>query len=180
MPTTGAGRAPGWPVALHDERLAEAAARPGSAAVSGNRLLLLTHRDDPDGQTAAGENRILSVARDGTVTRGKAVHDPDSDHGWRRALSPRGVAVLVGYPETGSAVGNSMVVAFDRDGVREGWPITIDGLASLPSFRPDGDVAVQVGTHEVPAAGSSCSTPTAPCPRSRSRSPPTGGARAAG
>jgi outer membrane protein assembly factor BamB len=64
------------------------------------------------------------------------------------AVGPDGVAygiALVSGPAEGSE-GTSRITALDLNGMRAGWPISFDGVASQPAIAPDGRIVVTVGS----------------------------------
>lgn len=85
---------------------------------------------------------LVTVAADGSVRRGVPIPAVPAWPGDRWAIGPDGVA----YGVQGSVASQkvSQVTAIDLTGVRAGWPISIDGIASAPTFGPDGRVVLTV------------------------------------
>jgi len=85
--------------------------------------------------------RVVAVAADGTVRAGEAVPILD-DACCRWVIGPDGVAYGVQGPAAPPVV--SRITAIDGNGVRAGWPLTIDGIASAPAFSPDGRIMLTI------------------------------------
>ncbi|MEK6719269.1 MAG: hypothetical protein AABZ33_01210 [Chloroflexota bacterium] len=128
---------PGWPIQL-----------PGTAytgRVVGDVLTLAetTPLGDVvlDGQPSHTVG-LVTVAADGSVRRGTPAQRLQSWPWDRWAIGPDGVAYRVLPHEPSPAV--SEITAIDLAGVRPGWPISIDGIASAPTFGPDGRIVLTV------------------------------------
>jgi hypothetical protein len=98
-----------------------------------------------------GQARVVMVAADGTIRAGEVV--PISY--WaccRWTVGSDGVAYGVQGPAAPPTV--SQVTAMDSGGVRDGWPIRIEGIASAPAFALDGRLILTVA---LPGPGSGSS-----------------------
>ena len=86
------------------------------------------------------EAELMIVGADGTVTGGVGV----TCCGRMWAVGPDGVAygVVPASMDPSPQERLSGITALDLSGVRAGWPITIDGIASGPAFGPDGRIAL--------------------------------------
>jgi hypothetical protein len=107
--------------------------------VVGDRLLLPAYRgsDDGDGFTTS-EWSLDEVRGDGSVVRGARVSAPETCC----TIGPNGIAYgkTLNLPDDGPAT--TTIVAFDANGVRPGWPVTLDGYVSDPAFGPDGELVL--------------------------------------
>ena len=89
---------------------------------------------------------ISVAAPDGTVRTGPRVDAPQGQD-VHRQLGPDGTGYLLTYPNEPpeSATGVTEIIAFDVDGVRDGWPVSVKGRASDLGFGRDGRVYVTEG-----------------------------------
>lgn len=89
---------------------------------------------------------VVTVAADGELRGGARVPVFDTCCNW--AVAPDGVAYGISQV-SGFAEGTKEafeVTALGPGGVPGGWPVSLDGMASGPAFRPDGRVVVTVGS----------------------------------
>ena len=95
----------------------------------------------PEGQPSHTVG-LVTVAEDGSVRRGVPIPAVPAWPGDRWAIGPDGVA----YGVQGSVASQKVnqVTGIDLTGVRAGWPISIDGIASAPTFGPDGQIVLTV------------------------------------
>jgi hypothetical protein len=131
----------GWPVEL----------RPGTGYVVGEELTyveqqILTDMADV-GITVSHEVWVTTVAADGSIRRGTPVPMVETCCGEQFALGRDGVAYGVARVDDGAEPGSaeSQLTAIDLSGLRAGWPVSFDGIASGPAFGPDGQIVVTVG-----------------------------------
>lgn len=130
----------GWPVDL-DGRF--------TGRAIGNDLTLFGRQsgDVCDGPTC-GEGWIATVAPDGTLRSGVPVPLANTCCGGGWAVGPDGVAYGVdtvsGWDDGSAEV--SRITAVDLAGLRPGWPVRMDGIASGPAFGPGGRIVVTVGS----------------------------------
>lgn len=132
----------GWPVRL----------RPGSSErIVGDELTVLESQiltDTPAPDRVSHENWLTTVGADGTVRSGTKVPMLGTCCGVRWAVGPEAVvygAVDGEVAEPGMAE-SSQLTAMDLSGLRAGWPVTIDGVASEAAFTPAGRPVVTVGS----------------------------------
>lgn len=91
---------------------------------------------------------LVKVRADGTVLEG--VQEPRLEDwpGEQWAIGPDGIvygsSIVSGLDEQSRE--KSRLTAIDRSGIRSGWPVSFDGLASGPAFGPDGRIFVTVGS----------------------------------
>jgi hypothetical protein len=117
----------GWPVQL----------RPGywnAGRVVGDELTLVTDARVP----------VTTVAADGTLRSGTDVEACCGE--W--AVGPDGI-VYGARSVSGGTEGSaevSQITALDLSGVRAGWPVKMDGIASGPAFGPGGRIVLTVGS----------------------------------
>jgi hypothetical protein len=134
----------GWPLKL----------RPGMASrVVGSDMTFLQWQIGTDtadvGVTISHAARLSTVAADGSLVRGESVGLVETCCGESWALGSDGIAygvTAVGKRDELEFAEKSQITALDRDGVRAGWPVTFDGVASGPAFGPSGRVFVTVGS----------------------------------
>jgi hypothetical protein len=98
---------------------------------------------DPGAAPDRGEAWLVSVAADGSIRTGMRVSHACCSGSSR--LAADGTAVLT---ETRGRPISTRVIAFDLDGVRDGWPVSIDGWTSAPAFGPNGSIYLAVGAPE--------------------------------
>jgi len=130
---------PGWPVELP---VGGVPWGEGNAAriVNGDLYMILTASPE-EGPTAT----LVRVARDGALSEGATLHNQDLV-GCCAAIGPDGTAYLISYVG-GGQLGNAwetMLSALTLDGLQRGYPLRIDGSASVPAFGPDGRIYVAV------------------------------------
>lgn len=131
----------GWPVTL----------RPGPAArVLGADLALVESQVGTD-VVATGVVSyavwLTTIAADGTVHRGSKVPMVETCCGASLSIGPDGVGYAVESVGEWFEAGHetSRIMAFDGDGIRDGWPIEFDGNGSSAGFDSDGRPLVAVG-----------------------------------
>ena len=128
---------PGWPIQLRGTAY--------TGRVVGDALTLTETIPlgdvIPEGQPSHTVG-LVTVAADGSVRRGVAIPAVPAWPGDRWAIGPDGVA----YGVQGSVASQkvSEITAIDLTGVRAGWPISIEGIASAPTFGPDGRIVLAV------------------------------------
>ena len=94
-----------------------------------------------DGQAAT----LVRISRDGSLRTGVSIRD-DELVGCCAAIGPDGTAYLVNYVGGGTpgVAYQTMLSGLTLDGLRPGYPLKIDGSASVPAFGADGRVYVAV------------------------------------
>jgi hypothetical protein len=102
--------------------------------------LVLLSRPYPGDAPEAGAPEYVHmdvVEADGAMRSGVDIPFECCDNAF--AIGPDGMATVStrDWAESGSTV-MTTVVAFDEHGVRDGWPVTIDGSASEGAFDPSG------------------------------------------
>ena len=134
----------GWPVDLDgaasgrliDDRLILVDLLPlGDVVVSGQ----------PSHQVA-----LDTIDADGTLRTGLPVLLVETCCGEQWAVGPDGTAygVTPAGDRADGSIEASEITAVDTSGVRPGWPVHIEGIASGPAFGPDGRILVTVGSYE--------------------------------
>jgi outer membrane protein assembly factor BamB len=125
---------PGWPVGLPAAEIW--GTQPQTV---GDELHILAHTfapTDGSGAPQAGTWWIISVGADGTVREGFRQTVPDSAR-YQYGLAGDGAAYLLGVRDAqGTPV--TEIVPLDVDGVRPGWPQTVEGFVSMPTIGPGG------------------------------------------
>jgi hypothetical protein len=104
--------------------------------IVGGRLFILLQRWD--GDQALRLVRISAAAR---VTVGRQFPLTAGADWWGRALGADGTGFAVRSTGSGSST-RTTIIAFGLAGARTGWPVRIDGSASLPVVGPHGRVFV--------------------------------------
>jgi hypothetical protein len=125
---------PGWPVELPAVEIW--GTQPQTV---GDELHILAHAFAPtDGSGAPQEGTwwVISVAADGSIREG--VHETVADSArYSYGLAADGAAYLLGIRREPNA-STTEIVALELDGVRSGWPQTVDGVISMPTVGPGG------------------------------------------
>jgi hypothetical protein len=119
----------GWPVQL----------RPGHQTVG---------RVIGDVLTTFTDSTMTTIAANGAIQRGVRVPNVETCCGDEWAVGPDGIAYGA-VPVSGSIEGSaevSRIAAVDLSGMRSGWPVKIDGMASGPAFGPGGRTVLTVGS----------------------------------
>ena len=134
-----AGRAlPGWPVELPDVGLTT------SAAVVGNELRVIASEvQSMEGATTPEQAAawwLVAVSATGDVRVGRRYEVADAAGSFDVRLATDGIAYRLAFHDTEPI--RTEITAFDLDGVRPGWPVTVDGITSQPVVAPDGSLAV--------------------------------------
>lgn len=129
----------GWPVELPAGGLPSWRSD-AARVVDGDLLVVLT---DPSGDAQAAT--LVRVSRDGSLRVGVSLRDGDLV-GCCAAVGPDGAAYLVAYVGGGQPgqVWQTMLSGLTLDGLRPGYPLKIDGSASVPAFGADGRIYVAV------------------------------------
>lgn len=135
-----AGRSlPGWPMELPETGLTT------SATVVGDELILVSSDiASTEGSGSADQAatwRLVAVSATGSVRVGRPYDVGNAAGNFDVRVAPNGIAYRLAFSGTTEAI-RTELTAFDLDGVRPGWPVTIDGITSMPALRPDGSVAV--------------------------------------
>lgn len=132
-------RLPGWPI--HLPGTAYAASVVGDALTLAETIPLGDVIAEGQPSHTVG---LVTVAADGSVRRGVPIPAVPAWPGDRWAIGPDGIA----YGAQGSVASPKMsqVTAIDLNGVRAGWPISIEGIASAPTFDPDGRIVLTVAS----------------------------------
>lgn len=135
-----AGRAlPGWPVELPDVGLTN------SAVVVGDELhLLASEITSTEGSTAQAQAAawwLVAVSAIGDVRVGRRLEVADAAGNFDVRIAPDGIAYRLSFSGTTDAA-RTEITAFDLDGVRPGWPVTVDGITSQPAVGRDGTIVV--------------------------------------
>ena len=89
---------------------------------------------------------LVRVSRDGSVHAGVRVSESDSYAFGRAAIGPDGTGYVFDLSD------GTVIWAIDLDGLRPGFPITIEGWASTPAFGPGGRFYMAVDDPDAPAA----------------------------
>jgi hypothetical protein len=137
----------GWPVLLSGSD--------AEARVTGDILSLAETTPGSDVVTEGQPSHaigLVTIAPDGMTRSGDHVPMLETWPPGRWAIGPDGVAYGVQGSVGSEAI--SQLMAIDDDGMREGWPISIDGIASTPAFAADGRVVLTVA-FPGPGSGSS-------------------------
>jgi hypothetical protein len=128
---------PGWPVETEQV---------GAARIVGDDLVTVVWPylgDTPDRDVM----EMLVIAGDGSVSTGVEVPSRET-----ATIGPDGLAFGVTHDWTSPVSVKTEVMAFDRQGVPPGWPITIDGNASFPAFDARGRTYFVVGSPDAAPA----------------------------
>jgi len=128
-------RMTGWPVTLPAGDIPSWRSDPVRIVDGALYVVLVRHppADDPLSTSAT----VFRVSRDGSLRTGVSLRDHDLI-GCCATIGPDGAAYLV------SAGAESLITALTLSGLRPGYPIRIDGLASAPAFGPSGRLFVTV------------------------------------
>ena len=109
-----------------------------------------------------GSGRLVKVGADGSVNEGVIVPAPLMCC----TIGPDGAAYGSAPIEEEGLETRTQLVAFDANGIRPGWPITVDGSStSRPTFGPNGEIVfvswIDEGTRilRLNADGSQAATP---------------------
>ncbi len=130
---------PGWPVELPDTGLTT------SAVVVGDELhLIASHIASMEGSTSPEQPaswRIVAVSATGDVRIGQPYEVADAAGSFDVRLAADGLGYRLRFTDGPDPI-RTEITAFDVDGVRPGWPVTVDGITSQPVAAPDGTLAV--------------------------------------
>ena len=135
---------PGWPVDIENGTI---------GTMVGDELVMLVNPLQFEGGTG-GELwpvAMVVIGADGRARKGVDVPFACCESDW--AIGPDGVAYETTY-RVGASVSSvkTDVLAFDLKGPRPGWPVTIAGNASSPSFDAQARLYMVVGSpYESPA-----------------------------
>jgi hypothetical protein len=137
----------GWPIEL----------RPGLGTVVDGELVWFSGQqltDTPMPGIASQDVWVSTVDANGETRSGTRVPVEESVGYGEWAIGPDGTAYGVAAVGDGTegAAEMSRVTALDASGLREGWPVDVDGVASEPAFSPSGGIVMTVA---LPARGTS-------------------------
>jgi hypothetical protein len=133
----------GWPVALEGSYL--------TGRVVGDELTLFSLWPLGDvieeGQPTS-EGGLLTIAADGALRSGVRVPMGQGCCGEVWAVGPDGVAygVVPATSDPSPQTRVSRITALELSGVRAGWPVTMDDIASGPASAPGGRTVLVVGS----------------------------------
>ena len=134
---------PGWPVQL----------RPAMGRVIGNDLILLTLTYGSDTFEVGTVSHVASVTivtADGSTSAGEQVPMVETCCPEKWAIGPDGIAYgIVFHRPTEEALTTSELVAVGPLGVRAGFPVALEGVASKPAFDAHSRIHVTVATVSV-------------------------------
>jgi hypothetical protein len=135
-------RLPGWPIEIEDVV---------TGRMVGDELTLLIKPYFGDvSETDTPETVLLAtVAADGSVQSGPDVQFDCCEHSW--AIGPDGIGYGTTHRDWDTSV-KTDIEAFGLEGLRSGWPKTIDGNASNLAFDAQGRVYAIVGSPTAPPA----------------------------
>lgn len=88
--------------------------------------------------------RLVTVGPDGAVERGAPWEMPDVVEESVQ-VGPDGTGYVLGYAYD---EGDTEIIAFDLDGVRDGWPIRVKGQPDSLAFGPDGRIYATQGEED--------------------------------
>jgi hypothetical protein len=126
---------PGWPVELPAVEIWGS-----QPQMVGDELLVLAHKSAGslgDGAPQPGAWWVISVAVDGTVRQGVRYEVPDISPYKSGAIATDGAVYLLGVRGDSGAL-TTEIVPLDVNGVRSGWPQTVEGVTSMPTVGPGG------------------------------------------
>ncbi len=124
---------PGWPVDLPRGGLGWYLSDP-TGLVEGDLCIVLLER-----KADKASARLIRVARDGSTRIGVSLRDPELV-GLQASIGPDGTAYVAGGDTE-----ETLISALTLDGLATGWPISVAGWASVPSFGRDGRIYVTAG-----------------------------------
>jgi hypothetical protein len=151
----------GWPVQVSESY---------STRVVGTDLAYLSEEtlvgewDGRDPNQPLELNWLTRISDEGTVTTGEPasltatdcwgvdwVIGPDEvAYGASGTSVPPGACRLGDYERTRKSIGPEQLRGLGMAGAEPGWPISIDGAVSSPSFAADGTILVAVGSYAKP------------------------------
>jgi hypothetical protein len=138
----------GWPMDIKPSPSAEGSDWNASGRVIGDELRLFTGVVDTATENSIFAATLATVAGDGVLTAGTQVPMGSSCCVHLFGIGPDGIGYDVA-PGTASYDGPdepSLISALDASGLRAGWPVSIDGVASGPAFGPGGRIVLSVGS----------------------------------
>ena len=137
----------GWPVELPAGGIPSWRSD-AARVVDGDLFVVLTH---PSGDAQAAT--LVRVSRDGSFRVGVSLRDGHLV-GCCAAVGPDGTAYLVAYVGGGQPgeAWQTMLSGLSLDGLPPGYPLKIDGSASVPAFGADGRIYIAVDRADYTAA----------------------------
>jgi len=124
---------PGWPVDLPRGNLEWYLSDP-TGLVNGDLYIVL-----PVWEAGKASARLIRVARDGATRIGVSLRDPELT-GLQATIGPDGTAYVIGGDTE-----ETLLSALTLDGLATGWPISVAGWASVPSFGRNGRLYITAG-----------------------------------
>ena len=133
---------PGWPIEIDDVVIGR--------MVRDDLMLLVKPYVGDVSETDTPEQVFLGiVAADGTLAQGAEVQFECCEHSW--AIGPDGIGYGTTHRDWDTSV-KTDIEGFGTDGLRAGWPITIDGNVSELAFDGQGRVYAVVGSPDAEPA----------------------------
>jgi hypothetical protein len=133
----------GWPVTL----------RPGLAArLIGDEMTVVQGQiltDTADvGVTISHVAWMATIAANGAIRSGTKVPMVETCCGEEWTVAPDGIAYGVGSASDGTegSAEVSWITSIGGSGLRSGWPVRVDGIASGPAFGPGGRIVATIGS----------------------------------
>jgi hypothetical protein len=133
----------GWPVAFDGDLALWSERR--SQVVGGQLLLLASDRS----MAPAEDAWIIRIDGDGSLTTGTRA--PIACCTGTAVLAPDGVAYVHSVSGSGGEV-STEIAAFDGNGIRSGWPVTIPDWVSAPAFDASGRIYLVRGSADAAPA----------------------------
>jgi outer membrane protein assembly factor BamB len=137
----------GWPMDPRPSSAAEGSDWSAIGRVVGDELRVFNGVVDTATENAIFAATLATVAGDGVLTAGTQV-PMGSCCVHVFGIGPDGAGYDV-QPGAASFEGPdepSLISALDASGLRAGWPVSIDGVASAPAFGPGGRIVLSVGS----------------------------------
>ena len=132
---------PGWPIELPATGLTN------TAVVVGDELhLVASEIASTEGQASSAQAAAwwqVVVSATGDVRTGRRYEVADAAGNFDVRLAADGIAYRLTFSGTTAAI-RTEITGFDLDGIRTGWPVTVDGIASQPVVGPDGGLVARL------------------------------------
>jgi hypothetical protein len=133
----------GWPVSIEGFFI--------TGQVVGDDLTLFVSQSlgdvEIEGQPSF-DSGLVTIAADGTIASGVRSTDVGDCCTWKVGLDGIAYGVASGFPDQAPMPRPSRLTAMDHSGVRSGWPVSFEGIASAPAFGPGGRIALTVASDD--------------------------------
>jgi hypothetical protein len=145
---SGARSIAGWPVDLWGSSFMDGLDHRATGRVVGDELIVFRGVIEAAADRAKFAGTLVRVSANGTLRTGAPVSLGNSCCDHQLSIGPDGVGYDIdpGAAMPDGADEPSVITAIGLSGVRAGWPVNVDGIASGPALRPGRRIVLAVAS----------------------------------